>query len=107
MTRGEGEVHPAWQAFGTQAAKHPPLRGWLATPVCSEDARSYGLLQPPDKAGGTSPMRMPTTSASWLRSPGRRSTRCGPPAGSLSLPLDRHRNLAARRTIAVRITARA
>jgi hypothetical protein len=29
----------------------PALRGWLATPVCSEDGRSYGLLQLSDKAG--------------------------------------------------------
>jgi GAF domain-containing protein len=28
------------------------MRGWLATPVCSEDARPYGLLQLSDKAGG-------------------------------------------------------
>jgi GAF domain-containing protein len=28
------------------------LRGWLATPVCSEDARPYGLLQLSDKTGG-------------------------------------------------------
>jgi GAF domain-containing protein len=52
LTQDEVEAHPAWQAFGTQAGKHPPLRGWLATPVCSEDARSYGLLQLSDKAGG-------------------------------------------------------
>jgi hypothetical protein len=54
LTQEEVERHPAWQAFGTQAGKHPPLRGWLATPVCSEegDRRSYGLLQLSDKAGG-------------------------------------------------------
>jgi GAF domain-containing protein len=51
LTQEEVEAHPAWQGFGTQAAKHPPLRGWLATPVCSEDGRSYGLLQLSDKAG--------------------------------------------------------
>ena len=28
------------------------MRGWLATPVCSEDGRSYGMLQLSDKAGG-------------------------------------------------------
>ena len=54
LTQAEVESHPAWKAFGTQAAKHPPMRGWLATPVCSEDGdrRSYGLLQLSDKAGG-------------------------------------------------------
>jgi GAF domain-containing protein len=52
LTQAEVEAHPAWRAFGTQAGEHPPLRGWLATPVCSEHARPYGLLQLSDKAGG-------------------------------------------------------
>jgi GAF domain-containing protein len=52
MTQAEVEAHPAWQAFGSQAGKHPPMRGWLATPVCSEEGRSYGLLQLSDKTGG-------------------------------------------------------
>jgi GAF domain-containing protein len=52
LTQAEVEAHPAWQGFGTQADKHPPLRGWLATPVCGEDGRRYGLLQLSDKAGG-------------------------------------------------------
>jgi hypothetical protein len=89
LTQDEVEAHPAWQAFGTQAGKHPPLRGWLATPVCSEDARSYGLLQLSDKAGArTSPKRMPTTSANWPRSPERRSTHFEPPAGAQPLRPD-------------------
>jgi hypothetical protein len=54
LTQTEVEQHPAWEAFGTQAGSHPPLRGWLATPVCSEDAdrRPYGLLQLSDKTDG-------------------------------------------------------
>jgi hypothetical protein len=28
------------------------MRGWLATAVCGENGRSYGLLQLSDKAGG-------------------------------------------------------
>jgi GAF domain-containing protein len=52
LTQDEVEAHPAWQGFGTQAGQHPPMRGWLATPVCSEDARPYGLLQLSDKARG-------------------------------------------------------
>jgi GAF domain-containing protein len=52
LTQDEVEAHPVWGAFGTQAGKHPPLRGWLATPVCSEDARPCGLLQLSDKAAG-------------------------------------------------------
>jgi GAF domain-containing protein len=54
LTQEEVERHPAWQGFGDQAGKHPPMRGWLATPVCSEEGnrRSYGLLQLSDKSGG-------------------------------------------------------
>ena len=51
LTQAEVEAHPSWQAFGTQAGKHPPMRGWLATPVCGDDGESYGLLQLSDKAG--------------------------------------------------------
>ena len=28
------------------------MRGWLATSVCGEDGRAYGLLQLSDKVGG-------------------------------------------------------
>jgi hypothetical protein len=52
LTQAEVEAHPAWQAFGNQAGKHPPMRGWLATAVCGEDGRRYGLLQLSDKQGG-------------------------------------------------------
>jgi GAF domain-containing protein len=51
LTQAEVEAHPAWQGFGDQAGAHPPMRGWLATPVCAEDGRPYGLLQLSDKAG--------------------------------------------------------
>jgi GAF domain-containing protein len=52
LTQEEVEAHPAWAGFGDQAAYHPPLRGWLATAVCGEDGRSYGMLQLSDKGGG-------------------------------------------------------
>jgi hypothetical protein len=52
FTQDEVEAHPAWRAFGSKADHHPPLPDWLATPVCSEDGRPYGLLQLSDKAGG-------------------------------------------------------
>ena len=42
---------PAWTGFGNLAGEHPPMRGWLATPVCARDGRAYGLLQLSDKAG--------------------------------------------------------
>lgn len=52
LTQAEVEAHPAWTGFGDQAAQHPPLRGWLATPVGGEDGRVYGMLQLSDKGGG-------------------------------------------------------
>jgi GAF domain-containing protein len=52
LTQDEVEAHPAWIAFGEVADIHPPMRGWLATAVCGEDGRSYGLLQLSDKSGG-------------------------------------------------------
>jgi GAF domain-containing protein len=52
LTQDEVEAHPAWTGFGDQAAEHPPMRGWLATPVCGDDGRNYGLLQLSDKSGG-------------------------------------------------------
>jgi GAF domain-containing protein len=52
LTQAEVEAHPAWHGFGAQAAEHPPMRGWLATAVCGEDGRRYGLLQLSDKGDG-------------------------------------------------------
>jgi hypothetical protein len=52
LTQDEVEAHPAWTGFGDQAARHQPLRGWLATPVCGRDGRTYGLLELSDKSGG-------------------------------------------------------
>jgi GAF domain-containing protein len=52
LTQEEVEAHPAWQAFGDQAAEHPPMRGWLATAVCGDGGYRYGLLQLSDKAAG-------------------------------------------------------
>jgi GAF domain-containing protein len=52
LTQAEVEAHPAWRAFGDQAEAHPPMRGWLASAVCGEGGRRYGLLQLSDKANG-------------------------------------------------------
>jgi hypothetical protein len=52
LTQAEVERHPAWGGFGDQAEQHPPMRGWLATAVCGEDERRYGLLQLSDKRDG-------------------------------------------------------
>lgn len=53
MTQAELESHPRWQAFGAYAAKHPPLRGWLAVPLISRDKRNLGVLQVSDKEDGS------------------------------------------------------
>jgi GAF domain-containing protein len=53
LTQEEVEAHPLWTGFGSLAPQHPPMRGWLATAVCGEDGRNYGLLQLSDKADGT------------------------------------------------------
>jgi len=45
LTQDEVEAHPDWAGFGDVADSHPPMRGWLATAVCGEDGRNYGLLQ--------------------------------------------------------------
>ena len=52
LTQQEVESHPLWQGFGDLRGEHPPMRGWLATSVCGEDGRAYGLLQLSDKSGG-------------------------------------------------------
>jgi GAF domain-containing protein len=52
LTQDEVLAHPAWTGFGNLADSHPPMRGWLATAVCGEDGRNYGLLQLSDKNGG-------------------------------------------------------
>src|SRR5215212_9171026 len=52
LTQAEVEAHPAWQGFGNQARSHPPMRGWLATPVGAQNGLSYGLPQLSDKGGG-------------------------------------------------------
>jgi GAF domain-containing protein len=51
LTQAEVEAHPAWRSFGSEAADHPPMRGWLATAVCGEGDYRYGLLQLSDKGG--------------------------------------------------------
>jgi GAF domain-containing protein len=49
LTQAQLEQHPDWRGFGTQAGKHPPMRGWLAVPLLGQDGRNYGLLQLSDK----------------------------------------------------------
>lgn len=52
LTEAEVLAHPLYNGFGPLADEHPPMRGWLATSVCGDDGRVYGLLQLSDKSGG-------------------------------------------------------
>lgn len=52
LTQPEVLAHPLFRGFAPFADVHPPLRGWLATSVCGDDGRPYGLLQLSDKRGG-------------------------------------------------------
>lgn len=52
MTQAELEAHPEWKGFGTEAGKHPPMRGWLAAPIVGRDRTNWRLLQLSDKYEG-------------------------------------------------------
>lgn len=52
MTQAELEAHPEWTAFGTEAGKHPPMRGWLAAPLLDRNGVNWGLFQLSDKYEG-------------------------------------------------------
>jgi GAF domain-containing protein len=52
LTEDEVVHHPLFRDFGDVHDEHPPMRGWLATSVCGEGGRRYGLLQLSDKNGG-------------------------------------------------------
>jgi PAS domain S-box-containing protein len=52
LTQAELEAHPAWRKFGSEAASHPPMRGWLAAPLVSRDGHNLGLIQLSDKYEG-------------------------------------------------------
>lgn len=52
LSQAELEQHPEWRGFGTEAGKHPPMRGWLAVPLTTVDGRNYGLVQVSDKEHG-------------------------------------------------------
>jgi GAF domain-containing protein len=52
LTQAEVVSHPLWRNFDSLADEHPPMRGWLASSVCGEGGRVYGLLQLSDKSRG-------------------------------------------------------
>ncbi len=52
MTQAELESHPAWRCFSAEAGNHPPLRGWMATPLLDGGGEFIGVVQLSDKWGG-------------------------------------------------------
>lgn len=52
FTQAELEAHPAWMNFGTEQAHHPPMRGWMAAPICDSNGKNWGLFQLSDKYAG-------------------------------------------------------
>ena len=52
MTQAELEPHPAWNAFGDEADKHPPMDGWLAVLIVGPENENQGLIQLSDKYHG-------------------------------------------------------
>lgn len=52
LTQAELEAHPEWKNFGYEAGRHPPMRGWLATPLLDSSNVCWGLLQLSDRETG-------------------------------------------------------
>ena len=52
LTQAELEAHPHGKNFGTEAGKHPPMRGWLAVPIRDRAGVTWGLLQLSDRYEG-------------------------------------------------------
>jgi GAF domain-containing protein len=52
LTQAELEAHPAWLGFGTEADRHPPMRGWLAAPLLDSSGTCWGMLQLSDRLTG-------------------------------------------------------
>jgi GAF domain-containing protein len=52
LTEAELEAHPEYKRFGVEGGKHPPMRGWLATPLLDSQGVCWGLMQLSDKYAG-------------------------------------------------------
>jgi PAS domain S-box-containing protein len=52
LTHDELLAHPAWKGFGSHAAHHPAMRGWLAVPLIDRMGQNIGLIQASDKVDG-------------------------------------------------------
>jgi hypothetical protein len=67
-TQAELEAHPAWLNFGTEGAKHPPMRGWMAARSRGATAPCGGCSSCPTRP--TAPTSRPTTRPRSCASPG-------------------------------------
>lgn len=52
LTQAELEAHPEWKGFGREAASHPPMRGWMASPITDRNGTVWGLMQASDRLTG-------------------------------------------------------
>jgi len=52
LTDAELRAHPEWRNFSGQVAEHPPMRGWLVTPLIGSDGLNYGFIQVTDRLEG-------------------------------------------------------
>src|SRR5215467_8902288 len=52
LTDEELRAHPEWRNFGSDEARHPPMRGWLAVPLIGSDGDNYGFIQVSDRLEG-------------------------------------------------------
>ncbi|WP_169788814.1 GAF domain-containing sensor histidine kinase [Vulgatibacter incomptus] len=52
LTQEELESHPAFRGFSWAAARHPPMRGWLAVPIVDRRGENIGIIQLSDKFEG-------------------------------------------------------
>ncbi len=52
LTDEELRAHPEWRNFGSNAGRHPPMRGWLAVPLIGFDGENHGFIQVSDRLEG-------------------------------------------------------
>jgi GAF domain-containing protein len=52
LTDAELHAHPEWRNFSGEVERHPPMRGWLVTPLIGSDGLNYGFIQVSDRLEG-------------------------------------------------------
>jgi GAF domain-containing protein len=52
LTDTQLRAHSEWRNFSDQLAQHPPMRGWLVTPLVGTDGLNYGFIQVSDRLEG-------------------------------------------------------